>query len=177
MKKIYLICLFLVTNFISQAQDKIEKIIVELKPYNTICYGAFFKSTCLQTIDNQYIDRIENFEFDWGYDYKLQLKKTTLEKPMQDVSNLQYELIKVKSKKKTDFNQTFDLFIHKNSRLDGLNESPLKSINDTTYLYFDKLNIVVPKDKKQNFEEKLAEKLIVKHKFKFLDINKIILVE
>ena len=83
----------------ANAQDKTEVIEVSIEPYKSLTYGAFFKHLRLNSKDEPGIEFIEGFEFSWGYHYKLQVEKTTLEQPPMDGSSVVYKLKKIISKK------------------------------------------------------------------------------
>lgn len=83
-----------------------ETIVLKVNAEQVNCEGAHGSQKCLQIKelgkDNSWqnlYEGISGFDYQPGYIYKLQVEKTTLQSPPQDVSAIQYKLISVLNKK------------------------------------------------------------------------------
>lgn len=123
--------------------DKHKIMEVHVEPYKGLSYGAFFKSLTLKTQPED-IEYIEGFEFEWAHSYQLKVEQTKLEHPPQDGSDTQYKLIKVISKTKVNKDFTFKLRLESEVYLGGDHGNSFKQINDSTYIYFDEITLIVP---------------------------------
>lgn len=154
------------------AQNIIKKEIISLKPNKNVSYGVFFKVLTFSTTENTEIDYIKDFDFEWGYEYQLKVKKEIIAQPMADASNVEYTLEKIMKKEKVEEEITFEMQVHKNLRLNSDFENTLKLKDDTTWVYFNDLEIIVLEDKRKEFME-LDEQTA---KFKFGADNKVYFV-
>jgi len=117
MRKLNLLLCFLTITFLSSClkdDDGDVQKIVEMTVYPETGFGGYFFSTdvygeflLFSESDNQE-KRIltngdnfsDNFNYEKGYEYKLEAKKTFLENPPQDGSSITFEYVKTISKKK-----------------------------------------------------------------------------
>lgn len=106
-----------------------------------------FKRLILKSPDSE-AEFIEGFEFEWGYTYKLKVKETKLKSTMSDGQMYKYALEKIISK--VPDTSSFKIFLDANiyyhdagSEAQEKNSS-FKTINDSTFLYFDKVEMEVP---------------------------------
>ena len=178
MKRILpLICILLI-SFELLAQDKTTVIDVNILPYKSLTNGAFFKSLVLKS-DEAPLEYVSGFDFEWGYNYKLRVKKTELAQPMQDASSVEYALVKVLSKTKASAKDTFQLLLSAEKYLGGGEEEDfvmMKALNDSTYIYDDEITFVVPSELKERFQKVFKPNSYVFGKFVFGEGAKIRLV-
>jgi len=154
--KIKLVLLIFLSSIIGKSQTDITQIIT-VEPYLTVKNGAFFKSLSLESNDCD-AEFIQGFDFEWGYTYKLKIKVHKLKNPPQDVSNTEYKLIKVISKTKVSDSYQFRMLLDKDLYLGpGEQVSNFRSINDSTYSYFDKIDIEIPSTLKTEFKETMTK--------------------
>ena len=170
MKKVLLSLLFagLVTSL--QAQDVSHKIEVTLLPYKKVTNGAFYQVITLAS-PNCYVEYLEGFDYEWGYEYKVRLKETTLAHPPEDGSSIEYKLLEVISKTPVSNDYTFPMLLSRDLYL-GLGTdqvSNFKYINDSTFLYMDEINIQYGKDKTDLLDQIISKNKVVRAQFEFID--------
>jgi hypothetical protein len=176
------ICLLIYVLFFSCglfAQDKSKIIEVNILPYKTIANGAFFKSLVIKS-DEDALEYLNNFDFQWGYHYKLKVRRIELAKPPADGSSIEYELIKVLSKEKANPLDTFQLLLQGQKYLgppsDDDTYEMMKPMSDSTYLYDGEIELIVPENFKAKFNEALMPEKWIFGKFVFAENNKIRLI-
>lgn len=91
---------------------------------------------------DSHADLIEGFSFDWGYKYKLSVKETKLDERLSDGTLYEYSLDHIISKTRVPDSTEFKLAI--DPYLNSYGMSTLDSLNDSTYLYFEEVEIEVP---------------------------------
>lgn len=140
------------------AQDKTTTEKVHIEPYKALCYGAFFKSLCLKTSDES-ADYIENFTFEWGFEYDLIVYKTQLELPPMDGSSIEFKLNKVVTKTAVPEGYEFRLRLENELFLGpGENTSTFKQVNDSIFLYMDEIEILVSDEFKPAIQDVIKNK-------------------
>lgn len=121
---------------------------VTIDPYLSFQNYEHFKRLTLSSPDSD-VEFIKDFEFQWGYSYKLKVKQTILASTLSDGTKYYYSLEKIILKTKQDTAQ-FKMFLdanryyHKVDSLERELNNTFHKINDTTFLYFDKVEIEVP---------------------------------
>jgi hypothetical protein len=90
----------------AQEKNKVDKIKVTVEPYKRPTNGAFYTFLALKCSDRG-VDYIDGFDFQWGYIYELELKRTKLAQPLVDAGDTDYHLIKIISKKAVTDSTTF----------------------------------------------------------------------
>jgi hypothetical protein len=142
-----------------------------------ITNGAFSKEMVLKSNDFNG-GFIQGFDFEWGYFYKLKIKIHKLKNPPEDGSDTDYILIKTISKTKADDNFQFRMLLDTKVYPDlDKTWSNMKPINDSTYNYFEKIDIEVESTLKNEFKKAIDEKQIRYGIFKFMSSTKIKLVK
>ena len=68
---------------------------------------VFFYTFLALSCSDQSVEFIDGFDFEWGYIYKLELKRTKLAQPMEDAGDTDYNLMKIISKKAVADSITF----------------------------------------------------------------------
>ncbi len=155
MKQITLIAITFLTCLIGHSQTTTTRTI-SIAPHLSFENYEHFKRLTLKSPDSE-ADYITNFEFEWGYDYKLSVKETRLKSDLSDGTRYEYELDRVVSKIEVPDSIEFRLFIDPNIYYyspppeEQLDNQSLKSINDSTYLYFDSVEIEVPENLRDRF--------------------------
>ncbi|WP_034057894.1 DUF4377 domain-containing protein [Lacinutrix jangbogonensis] len=140
-----------------------------------------FKRLTLNSPDSS-IEYLDRFNFDWGYSYKVSVKETKLSTILSDGTQYDYALNHIISKTKVPDTTQFKLFIdpsryyHKVESSEQLINNTLKRINDSTYIYFDKVEIEVPTNLKMIFNQIVEGKTSKLGHFIFINKKRIRLV-
>ena len=133
---------------ITYAQNSIDKTIT-IGPNLSFQNYEHFKRLTLQSPDSD-IEYLDGFEFDWGYTYKLRVKETKLKSMLSDGTQYNYSLVKIISKKKENDTTQFRMMLDANIYYYNVDSTELaldntfRKINDTIFIYFDKVEIEVP---------------------------------
>ena len=174
--KIEIVLLLFLTSIIGKSQtDKIQTIKIE--PYMTVSNGAFFKQLTLKSNDSD-AEFIQGFDFEWGYSYELKIKIHKMKNPPQDGSDTQYILIKIISKTKVPDNYQFRMLLDNDLYLGpGEQVGNFKSLNDSTYTYFDKIEIEIASTLKNEFKRIITEEQKRYGVFVFISPTKVKLIE
>ena len=120
-----------------------------------------FKRLTLHSPDSP-IEHLSGFDFGWGYTYKVSVRETKLASTLSDGTQFDYELNRIVSKTKVPDQTQFKLFLdglryyHRVDSSEQAGNVTLKRINDSTYLYFDAVEIEVPEHLKTSFEAIVA---------------------
>jgi hypothetical protein len=140
-----------------------------------------FKRLILNSPDSP-IEYLDGFNFELGYTYKVSVRETKLKSPLTDGSQYEYVLNHIISKTKAPDTTQFKLFLDQ-SRYDHKVDSSeqsinliLKLINDSTYIYFDKVEIEVPENLKMLFNQIVEGKTSRVGHFIFINEKRIRLV-
>jgi len=177
--KYYLICILSFLFLDSTGQVVSDKIIT-IEPYLSFQNYEHFKRLILNSEDSK-VEFISGFDFDWGYTYKLKVKQTELSETLSDGTQYEYALIKIISKEKVPDSTQFSLYLDPNKYYYDIgsneNNETLTQINDSTYLYFDTIEIVVPSQLKSPFDKMLSGEHSALGYFTFLDANSIRLIK
>jgi hypothetical protein len=175
--KIILSVLFFSGSIILSAQNS-RTITVHVKPYLEVQYYEHFKRfvLCSSQAGLEYID---GFNFDWGYHYQLSVSETRFEVPLSDGTNVSHSLKHIISKTKVVDSLSFSLLLTSNRyyhQLDSnelyLNRS-LKPISDSTFLYFDSVEIEIPRTLQPQVDRLLKTGKSRMGQFIFLSENRI----
>jgi predicted ATPase len=155
---------------------------ITIEPYLTFQHYEHFKRLILNSPDSD-AEYIDGFVFRWGYTYTLKVKETRLISPMSDGTRYQYALVKVISETKEPDTAQFRLLIdakryyHEvDSTENGIN-STLRQINDSTFSYFDEVEIQVPQLLLEAFRLIAEGKAIGLGSFVYIDERRIRLVQ
>jgi hypothetical protein len=140
------------------SDQHVQQRIISVSPCLSFQRYEHFNRLVLQSSDS-HAEFIDGFNFEWGYDYKLKVKETKIEPMLSDGTQYEYSLVKVVSKTKVPDSTEFRLFIDTNRyayKLDSSEQAlniTLKPINDSVYLYFDRVEIEVPDRLKEKFNK------------------------
>lgn len=125
---------------------------------------------------------IEGFEFEWGFFYKLKVKVTELRETLSDGTQYDFALEKVLSKTAAPDSFTFrlhldpDRYYYELPPEEQYMNATFKATSDSTYSYFDKVEIVVPEEFRDRFKAFIAGDGGRNSNFKFDGKNRIRLV-
>jgi len=174
--KLHLILFLLLISTIGKGQaDKIKMITVE--PYMAVTNGAFGKELKLNASDRG-AEFIQGFKFEWGFSYKLKVKVHKLKNPPEDGSDTDYILIKTISKTKVPDNYEFRMLLDMKRYPDIVDTlTNFKTINDSTYNYFEKIDIEIASPIKTEFKKAMADTQERYGNFVFISPTKIKLVK
>jgi hypothetical protein len=145
MKHTTIILLLILSNLIYGQDFKV----ITIDPYLSFENYEHFKRLVLSSPD-LYVDFIDDFEFEWGYLYKLKVKQTKLNIRQSDGTKFEFSLEKIISKTKVHDSTQFKLFLDGNkyyhkveSNEEELNKT-FNKLNDSTFVYLDIVEIEVP---------------------------------
>jgi hypothetical protein len=171
---IYVISFISISSFGQTVSDRTITIYPNLSFQNY----EHFKRLILNSPDSP-VEYLDGFNFEWGYTYKVSVRETKLKSPLTDGSQYEYVLKHIISKTKVPDTAQFKLFIDQ-SRYDHNVDSSeqsiniiLKLINDSTYLYFDKVEIEVPENLKMLFNQIVEGKTTKVGHFMFINEKRI----
>ena len=173
MKKKLFIFLFIPTLFFGQ-QIAYKTITVE--PYMYTQNYEHFKRLVLKSTDSA-AGFIDGFDFEWGYYYTLKVKENKVG-PLSDGTMYDYSLLKIISKKLAPDSMQFIMYIdplfyyHKSEE----NLATLSAINDSIYLYMEKVEIEIPSKLYEYFHKKIDNDKGFRGSFKFVNSKRIRLV-
>ena len=180
MKSLIVTLIFFTTLIINGRKTEPETITIN--PYLSFQHYEHFKRLILSSPDLD-IEYIKGFEFQWGYTYKLKVRKSTLESVLSDGTQYDFSLEKIISKKKVTENYEFQLYLDANRyyhQVDATEKEinkTLKRINDTTYIYFDTIEIEVPKSLHEEFQSIVDSKTAKMGTFMFINEKRVRLIK
>lgn len=139
------------------SQDKLTDMEVYVEPYMSLSYQAFFKDLVLNS-DNDYIEYISGFDFEWGYRYQLLVLERIYEEPMMDAGDREFKLLKMISKTRVEPEYTFSMRMEKDMRLDGEDmPDAIQRMEGNYFSYTEEMTFFVPDDLLAKFEKKVME--------------------
>ena len=160
--KLMVITLSLFITIIGYGQ-KIELQTITINPYLSFQNYEHYKRLTLSSPDSD-VEYIEGFIFDWGYTYKLRVNRIKLESTLSDGTQFKYSLEKIITKTKEADTSRFNLYLDGARyyyQVDSTEQEMNKTfipINDSTFLYFDSIEIEVPTSFIQEFQYILESK-------------------
>ena len=124
----------------SKTPEKTETMTVQ--HYKVPCQGESVQLCYLVKTQGQAdweycYDEIQDFEYEWGYVYTLEVNKTTIDNPPQDGSSIAIQLVKVL--KKEAVAGSFELPLN----MDGV---ALLEKNSSEWTYFQSIPVLIPED-------------------------------
>lgn len=151
------LCLLTFSFVFNSLMAQSEKIrTIHMNPYPSFENYEHFKRLVINSQETS-CSVIEGFNFEWGYFYKLKIKENEYKSPMSDGEKFSCSLLKVISKVAVSdtfqFRMLLDAHLYyytENKVLDPEN-SNFAVVNDSTFSYFDQIDIIVPKELKQDF--------------------------
>ncbi len=144
--KLTLIFPLLLLNNVLYGQEFIS---ITIEPYLSFQHYEHFKRLTLHSTDSD-VEFLEGFEFNWGYSYKLKVKQTQFKSRLSDGTEFEYSLVKLIAKTKVPDTAQFKIFLDGNRYYHEVDSTEqewnktLSKINDSTFVYFDEVEIEVP---------------------------------
>lgn len=155
LKYLCLLTFSFVFNSLIAQSEKIRTI--HVNPYPSFENYEHFKRFVINSQETS-CSAIEGFNFEWGYFYKLKIKENEYKSPMSDGEKFSCSLVEVVSKVPISDTFQFRMFLDahlyyytENKILDQEN-SNFAVINDSTFRYFDQIDIVVPSQLSSKFK-------------------------
>lgn len=154
---------------------------ITIEPHLSLQNYEHFKRLVLNSTDSE-VEYIEGFDFEWGFKYQLKVKVNELIPEMSDGTKYEFEIDQIISKTKISSSTEFKLFIDPQvyyndyEAEDGEKNQSLKFLGNYTYLYFDEVEIEVPKKLKDKFQKIATGKIGKRGKFIFINKKRIRLV-
>jgi hypothetical protein len=174
---IHIIAFISISSFGQTISDRI----ITIEPNLSFQNYEHFKRLTLKSPDSP-IEYLDGFIFEWGYTYKISVKETKLRSSLSDGTQYEYKLNHIISKTKVPKTTQFKLFLdpsryyHKVDSSEQLMNITLKRINDSTFSYFDKVEIEVPNHLKMKFNQIVEGKTSRLGHFIFINEKRIRLV-
>ena len=162
--------LFCLPIFLFGQQTIIKEI--KIKPYMYTQNYEHFKRLVLDSPDSD-AEYIDGFDFEWGYFYKLKVEEKKVG-PLSDGTRYEYTLLSVISKVKVADTVIFKMYIdplryyHKLEE-EGVSNYTLSQLNDSTYLYMEKVEIQVPYHLQDSFSKNIENGIGFRGDFKFVN--------
>lgn len=175
------IIVFLVFQSALAASQTVTEKIITVNAHLTFQNYEHFKRLSIDSPDSR-AEYIGGFEFGWGYTYSLRVKETKMNEMLSDGSQYEFDLIEVVSKTKEPDSAFFILTIDPNiyyyDPLPGDEESheSLKSLNDSVFVYFEEIEIEVPKHILGSFQKLMESGKSKRGKFMFVNEKRVRLI-
>ncbi len=178
--KISLLLLCYLAYLTAFGQTLSEKTIT-IDPYLSFQNYEHFKRLTLSSPDSP-IEFLENFNFEWGYSYQLRVIEIQLEEKYSDGTAYEFAFQSMVSKNKMPDSTAFPLFIDPlryyfiEESMEEEDNNTLRQINDSTYSYFNKVELIIPRHLESQMEQILESKQGKRGTFQFVDAKRIRLV-
>lgn len=154
---------------------------ITIDPYLSLQNYEHYQRLTLSSPDSP-IEFLEDFDFKWGYTYTLEVVETKLKQPYSDGTQYQFKFKKIITTEKVHDSTEFKLYISPTRYYYQLDSSQqhmnvtLEKLNDSTYLYFEKVEIVVPVDLRKKFAALSTSETGRLGRFTFIEPNRIRLI-
>jgi hypothetical protein len=178
--KLFLIHIIVFISIHSFGQTVSDRIIT-IAPHLSFQNYEHFNRLTLKSSDSP-LEYLSGFNFEWGYTYKVSVRETKLKSTLTDGTQYEHALNHVISKTKVPDTTQFKLYLnqpkyhHQVDSSERFVNNTLKPINDSTYLYFDKVEIEVPENLKMRFNQIVEGKTSRVGQFIFINEKRIRLV-
>lgn len=178
----YILTALLLLMTIMIYSQKNNTITISIDPYLTFQNYEHFKRLTLSSSGTP-IDFIEDFEFHWGYNYKISVQKTELRPMLSDGTQYSYSVEEIISKTKVADTLQFNLFLdadryyYNADANDQEMNKTLKPISDSTFTYFDVVEIEIPSDLIGEFNLIVKGRISKVGTFIFVDEKRIKLIK
>ena len=152
---------------------------ITLEPFMDTQNYEHFKRLVLDSPDSE-AEYIDGFDLEWGYHYTLKVRENKVG-PLSDGTLYDYTLIKVISKEKVADTVIFKMSIDPLRYYDKIEEDDisnytLSQLNDSTYLYMDKVEIEIPQKHLEFFKKNTDNEVGFRGNFKFINRKRVRLV-
>ena len=133
--------------------QKFEEQVITVEPYLSFQNYEHFTRLVLEANDPQ-VEFITGFDFEWGFRYTLKVNVETLEPMLSDGTRFEYELLEELAKVQVPDTFEFKLFLGRELYYgEDLEVSNFKALNDSTFLYFEEVEIEVPELYRDKFNK------------------------
>ena len=155
---------------------------IKIEPYLALQNYEHFKRLVLLSTDGE-VDYIDGFEFKWGYKYEIEVKTTKLNPPLTDGTTSKHSLVNIIQQSKVADTSKFELFLsplkyyHQLDNKEEIMNQSFVQLNDSCFLYFDAVEIEVPKAWIQSFNIMIADKTNKSGTFNYINENRIRLID
>ncbi|MGB6034833.1 MAG: DUF4377 domain-containing protein [Cryomorphaceae bacterium] len=155
---------------------------ITVNPYLSFQNYEHFKRLTLSSPDSD-AEYIEDFQFKWGYSYKLSVKETKLPSILSDGTRYSYSLENVISQTEESDTAQFQLFLDGNRYYDEMDSSEQElnrtfhQMNDSTFRYFDEVEIEVPAHFMEKFKSIVEGRTSTLGTFLYVDEKRIRLIK
>ena len=167
----------MVLCFSVNAQTSTDRTIT-IDPYLSFQNYEHFKRLTLSSPDSR-VEYLQDFSFKWGYKYELNVTEIKLDEMLSDGTQFEYTFNHIVSETKMADSSEFKLFLDANRyyyELDSNEQAmnvTLKAIDDSSYLYFDEVEIEVPNRLRAKFEKVVSGERLVMGHFVFINEKRI----
>ncbi|MFT4754639.1 MAG: hypothetical protein ACI85Q_002199 [Salibacteraceae bacterium] len=172
--KVRITSLLLFFSMAGMTQDIYTEMEITILPYKQVTNGAFYKVIVLSSPECA-VEYLSDFEYQWGFSYKLRVMEVRLEHPLSDASSCEYQLLQVISKTAVAEDFSFKMRLSRDLYLgNGTDQvNNFTYINDSTYRYMDEVNIEYSKDKATILNDVIQKNKYVKGSFEFVNTHTI----
>ena len=154
---------------------------ITVNPYLSFQNYEHFKRLTLSSPDSD-AEYIQDFQFQWGYSFKLRVKKTNLPQALSDGTAYMFALDSIISQTEEPDTSQFHLFLDGNLyhyEVDS-NEKEwnrtIHQMNDSTFRYFDEVEIEVPEHLMEKFKSIAEGRTSTLGTFLYVDEKRIRLI-
>lgn len=161
--------------------QKVANRIITIGPQLSFQNYEHYKRLVLNSPDS-HLEYLQGFEFHWGYLYKISVTETKLKEGLSDGTRYSYKFNKIISKIPVADTTKFSLFLdgrrfyYTPEPGENVKNQTLVPINDSTYLYFDKVEIEVPEIYREKLKSIASGNGTASGTFKFINEKRIRLV-
>lgn len=166
-----LIGLLILLSFSAQCQTNTKET-VKVEPYMRVQNYEHFKRLILIT-DRPNAEFIDNFDFEWGYTYELEVQVETFDEPLSDGTLADFTLVNEISKTKAPDDYEFKMFLDSHLYYSEDNVNTFQEKADGSYLYFERVLIEVPEELDPEFQKIRRGKKKKHGYFRFVGENRI----
>lgn len=169
----------LTSNLYSQKTRKIE---ISIEPHLSFQYYEHFKRLVMSSPDCE-LEHLNGLDYKWGITQKVKVKETELAQSYSDGTRYTYELIAVISEEVEPASSTFLLTLDVNRYYYTLPEEEaeqaitLTAMNDSTYIYMDKVEIEVPQNLRPVVQMIAEGKFTKRARFSYVNEKRIRLIK
>jgi Domain of unknown function (DUF4377) len=176
------LCLFIFSSIFNSLNSQSEKIrTISVDPYLSFENYEHFKRLVIGSQESS-CSSIQGFNFEWGYFYKLKIKETEFDYPRSDGEQFSCSLLEVISKEEVRDTFQFRLFLDANlyynndPSIPDFNGRLMKVLDDSSYLYFNQIELEIPLDLQEVFNAILEGKINKNGLFNFISTRRIRLI-
>lgn len=152
---------------------------VSIQPYKSLQNYEHFRRMVLEC-DDDWVEYIDGFDYEWGYTYALEIEETRLASDLSDGTRYEHKLLREISKTPAPDSLEFRLYLSGQVYYYDLGDDEdgrsLKAVNDSTYRYFDEVDIEVPLAFREAFSRIVSGEMEKRGVFRFTPERRLRLV-